>query len=264
MKQKIAIAGCGKLAQVIVKAAAEGLLPQYEIAVAYSRSREKAGTVAAIAREDGNNCVVADSYEALLDNAPDIVVEIASPAAMREWALPTLRRGISIITLSIGAFADDDFYKEVMETAKAHNAKVYIASGATGGFDVLQTTTLMGGVQARFFNEKSPNALRNTPVYNDNLQKKPTIVFEGSAKEAINLFPTKVNVTVAASRASVGPEKMHVTIKSTPGFTGDTQKVEIENEQVHATVDVYSSTSEIAAWSVVSVLRNIASSIVFF
>lgn len=120
IRQKIAIAGCGKLAQVIVKAAVDGLLPQYEIAVVYSRTREKAEAVAEIARKNGNNCVVADSYEALLDNAPDIVVETASPAAMREWALPTLRRGISIVTLSIGAFADDSFYKEVMETAKAH------------------------------------------------------------------------------------------------------------------------------------------------
>ncbi|MBQ2002298.1 MAG: aspartate dehydrogenase, partial [Bacteroidaceae bacterium] len=68
---------------------------------------------------------------------------------------------------------------------------------------------------------------------------------------------------VAASRASVGPQNMHVTMQSTPGFVGDTQRVEIKNDQVHAVIDVYSATAEIAGWSVVSTLLNISSPIVF-
>ena len=72
-----------------------------------------------------------------------------------------------------------------------------------------------------------------------------------------------MNVTVAASRASVGPENMNVTMVSTPGFRGDTQRVEIRNPQVHAVVDVYSATAEIAGWSVVNTLLNITSPIVF-
>ena len=72
-----------------------------------------------------------------------------------------------------------------------------------------------------------------------------------------------MNVTVAASRASVGPENMQVSIQSTPGFVGDTQRVEIKNDQVHAVVDIYSATSDIAGWSVVSTLINITSPIVF-
>ena len=71
------------------------------------------------------------------------------------------------------------------------------------------------------------------------------------------------NVSGAASLASVGPDNMQVSIQSTPGFTGDTQKVEIKNEQVHAVVEVYSATSEIAGWSVVNTLLNITSPIVF-
>ena len=128
---------------------------------------------------------------------------------------------------------------------------------------MLQTTALMGGAKAEFFNEKGPDALRGTAVYDESLQKERNTVFTGSAKEAIRVFPTKVNVTVAASRASVGPENMNVTMVSTPGFKGDTQRVEIRNPQVHAVVDVYSATAEIAGWSVVNTLRNISSPIVF-
>ena len=121
----------------------------------------------------------------------------------------------------------------------------------------------MGNASARFFNEKGPNALKGTAVYDETLQTEQRTVFSGTATEAIELFPTKVNVTVAASLASVGPDQMQVTMQSTPGFVGDTQRVEIKNEQVRAVVDVYSATSEIAGWSVVNTLINITSPIVF-
>lgn len=259
----IAIAGCGKLGNIVADAILNGILPEYELTGVYSRTRSSAQALAEKMVKAGKECRVAEQFEQLIALKPDYLIEAASPAAMHEWALPTLKQGISIITLSIGAFADDAYYAEVMQTAKAHGVQVYVVSGATGGFDVLQTAALMGGATARFFNEKGPDALRGTAVYDDALQTEQRTVFSGTATEAIQLFPTKVNVTVAASRASVGPENMHVTMRSTPGFKGDTQRVEIRNEQVHAVVDVYSATSEIAGWSVVSTLRNLCSPIVF-
>lgn len=262
-KKKLVIAGCGKLAAIVAKAAAGGLLPQYELVGVYSRTKDKTESVAGIVNNNGGNCVVADSYDRLLAMKPQYLVEAASPAAMREWALPALRQGTSVVTLSIGALAGDAFYDEVMQAAEASGARLYVVSGATGGFDVLQTAALMGGAKARFYNEKGPQALRGTSVYDDSLLEESRVVFEGTAKEAIGQFPTKVNVTVAAARASVGPDSLHVTMRSTPGFKGDTQRVEIENEQVRAVIDVYSATAEIAGWSVVSTLRNIASPIVF-
>lgn len=257
--KKLVIVGCGRLGNIVVDALEKGLLSEYKLVGVYSRTKAKAEVLAA--RVEG--CRVCECVEDLLALQPDYLVEAASPAAMREWALPTLCQGVSIVTLSIGAFADDAFYAEVMQTAREKNAHVYIVSGATGGFDVLQTATLMGGATACFFNEKGPNALKGTPVYDDSLQIEQRTVFQGTATEAIAQFPTKVNVTVAASRASVGPQNMQVTMQSTPGFVGDTQRVEIKNEQVHAVIDVYSATAEIAGWSVVNTLRNIVSPIVF-
>lgn len=257
--KRLAITGCGKLGSIVVDALQKGLLDEYKLVGVFSRTREKAESLALRI----GDCQVCDSIEELLALKPDYLVEAASPAAMREVALPALRQGTSVVTLSIGAFSDDAFYTEVMQTAKENNSHVYVVSGATGGFDVLQTATLMGGATARFFNEKGPNALKGTAVYDEALQTEQRTVFQGTATEAIALFPTKVNVTVAASRASVGPQNMQVTMQSTPGFVGDTQRVEIKNEQVHAVIDVYSATAEIAGWSVVNTLRNIVSPIVF-
>lgn len=84
--------------------------------------------------------------------------------------------GTSIVTLSIGALADDAFYREVSAVAKENGTRIYIASGATGGFDVLRTAALMGG-RRRGFNEKGPDALKGTSVYTDSLQTEQKIVF---------------------------------------------------------------------------------------
>ena len=258
------IVGCGRLAGVIAEAVVKGLLPEYDLIGVYSRTAAKAERIAGQMRNAGRACAVCESVEKLLALKPDILVETASPAALREWAVPTLENGTSIVTLSIGALADDAFYREVSAVAKENGTRIYIASGATGGFDVLRTASLMGNATAKFFNEKGPNALKGTAVYDEALQTEQRVVFSGNATKAIAMFPTKVNVAVAASLASVGPENMQMSMQSTPGFVGDTQRVEIKNEQVHAVIDVYSATAEIAGWSVVNTLLNITSPIVFF
>ncbi len=261
--KKLVIVGCGHLAEIVADAITNGLLPEYELIGAYSRSLSKAEYISKKMQKQGKTCTACTTLDELLALKPDYLVESASPAAMKELALPTLKNGTSIVTLSIGALADTHFYNEVIKTAKANGTRVYIASGATGGFDILRTATLMGNASARFFNEKGVSALRRSSVYHSSMETEKRIVFSGTAREAIGVFPTGLNVSVAASLASVGPEKMQVSMQSTPDFIGDTQRVEIKNDQVHAVVEVYSATPEIAGWSVVSTLINISSPIVF-
>lgn len=262
--KKLVIVGCGRLAGIVSDAVVSGLLPEYELTGVYSRTAEKAQRIANKMQQHGKPCAACSSIEELLALKPDYLVEAASPAAMKGLALSALKNGTSIVTLSIGALADAAFYQEVMNTARANDTRVYIVSGATGGFDVLRTASLMGNATAKFFNEKGPNALKGTAVYDEALQTEQRTVFKGNATEAIALFPTKVNVAVAASLASVGPDNMEMSMLSTPGFVGDTQRVEIKNDQVHAVIDVYSATAEIAGWSVVNTLQNISSPVVFF
>ena len=176
-----------------------------------------------------------------------------------------LASGASMIVLSIGAFADKEFYGQVKETAAVHGTRVYIASGAVGGFDVLRTISLMGQAEAGIRTRKGPASLKGTPLFVERLMEDGTEshVFHGSAKEAISLLPTKVNVAVASSLVTAGPEDTRVDIYSVPGMVGDDHKITSEIEGVKAVVDIYSSTSAIAGWSVVAVLQNIVSPIVF-
>ncbi|MEJ5964198.1 aspartate dehydrogenase domain-containing protein [Pedobacter immunditicola] len=261
----LTIVGCGKLATLVTDALLAGLLPDYHLIGAYSRTIEKAQAITE--KVNGSNpgyaCRTCEDIDQLLSLKPDYILEMASPDSMRSLALPALKNGSSIITLSIGAFADTEFYEEVKKTAAEHNTRVHLVSGAIGGFDVLRTVSLMGDCSASFATEKGPHSLRKSSVYDDALQTEQRKVFEGNAQEAIALFPTSVNVAVAASLASVGPMNMKVSVTSTPGFVGDDHRIEIKSDQVHAVIDVYSKTAEIAGWSVVNTLRNITSPIAF-
>lgn len=261
--KKLVIVGCGYLADIVADAIIAGLLPQYDFVGVYSRTAAKADRLAAKMIQAGRECKACVSLDDLLALNPDILVEAASPVAMRELALPVLKNGTSIVTLSIGAFADTAFYEEVKKTATDNGSRVYIASGATGGFDVLRTATIMGNASVKFQNTKGVRALRNSPFYSPDMESANKEIFSGTAREAIESFPTGLNVAVAASLATIGPEKVQVSMESSPDFVGDIQRVEIQNDQVHAVVNVYSATSQIAGWSVVSTLQNVVSPIVF-
>ena len=195
---KLVIVGCGWLADIVADAVINGLLPEYDLVGVYSRTAASADRLAAKMEQAGKPCIACRSLDELLALKPNYLVEAANPAGMKEIVLPVLRNGTSIITLSIGALADNELYEQVKITAKENNSRVYIASGATGGFDVLRTAALMGNATARFFNEKSVRALRRSSVYDPILETEKRIVFSGTAREAINTFPTGLNVSVAA------------------------------------------------------------------
>lgn len=264
-KKKLAVVGCGFLGNIIVDAYVSGLLDGYELVGVLSRTAAK---TEAAAKKGG--CRACATLEELLALSPDCVAEAASVQMVKDMALPVLSSGADLVLLSIGALADDKFYEEVCAAAKRHGTKVHIASGAVGGFDVLRTVSLMASAQqlretAGIVTHKGPASLQNTPLFTPQLMEdaQPSQVFSGTAAEAISLLPTKVNVAVASSLATTGPRQATAQIFSVPGFVGDDHCITAEIDGVKAVVDVYSSTSAIAGWSVVSLLRNLTSPIVF-
>ncbi|MDD3369003.1 MAG: DUF108 domain-containing protein [Lachnospiraceae bacterium] len=265
-KKRLALLGSGFLSGIVCDAYCKGILAEYEMVGILGRNAETSGKLAA--QTGAKACT---SLEELLETKPDIVAEAASVALVKECAVPILSKGIGFVVLSIGAFADTVFYEEAKQTAVDHDAKIYIASGAIGGFDVLRTIALMeayaphDAYQTGITTRKGPKSLQNTPLFEDHLltDTEDSHVFEGNAEKAISLLPTKVNVAVACSLASKGPKNTSVNIFSVPGFVGDDHCIVSETEGIKATVDIYSSTSAIAGWSIVAVLQNIVSPVVF-
>lgn len=142
MKTKFGIVGCGFLGNIVADAWKNGLLPDYELVGVTSRTRASAEKTA-----ETVGCAVCDDVDALLALEPEYIVETASVEAVRAMAVPVLKKGVNLVIISIGAFADLAFYEQVKTAAAEGGAKVHLASGAIGGFDVLQTVTLMAQAQ---------------------------------------------------------------------------------------------------------------------
>ena len=260
MKTKFGIVGCGFLGGIVANAWKNGLLADYELVGVTSRSPESAQKMA-----ETVGCPACADVDALLALEPEYIVETASVEAVRAMAVPVLRRGVNLVVISIGAFADLAFYEQVKQAAREGCAKVHLASGAIGGFDVLQTVSLMAQAQrlpetAGIETHTGARGFRNTPVWADHLltDTEKTTVF------TIATFPRRVNVAVATSLATTGPEITDVTMHSVPNWVGDDHRITAEIDGVKAVVDIYSSTSAIAGWSVVALLRNLASPVVFY
>ena len=96
--------------------------------------------------------------------------------------------------------------------------------------------------------------------------EREELVFSGSALEAIRSFPKNVNVAVAAALSGVGPENTTVEIVSVPGLEENSHCIYGQNKSVRVTLETSSlpdpsnpRSSTLAAWSVVSLLQNLAS-----
>ena len=266
MKTEFGIIGCGFLGRIVAQAWKDGLLPDYELAGVLGGSPASAGELAA-----AMGCRACTGLDELLALGPAYLVEAASVQAVRDYACPALQRGVNLVLLSIGAFADASFYDRVQQAAREGGARVHLASGAIGGFDVLQTVTLMAQAlrlaeTAGIETDTGAEGFRGTPVWSERLLEgsEKTTVFAGNAREAIEVFPRRVNVAVAAALATAGPEATGVTLHAVPGWRGDDHRITAEAGGVRAVVDVCSDTSAIAGWSAVALLRNLASPIQFF
>lgn len=259
-KLRLALLGCGYLNEIVATALENNYLPEYELVGVFGRNPENTKAFA-----KRHNCKACFSIKEMLELKPDFTAEAASPKAILDYSETILEGGSNLVVLSIGAFANESLYKKVRQTAADNNRKVYIASGAVGGFDVLRTAALMSPIKATMTSKKSLGSLYYTPLYKEGLMdiKEPEQVFTGTTKQAIEMLPFHFNVAIATGLASAGPEKTTLNINAVPGFVGDEYKIEIQGEEVRTDLNIYSRTCNIAAWSVVAVLQNAVSPIVF-
>ena len=113
MKTKFGILGCGFLGSIVADAWKKGLLEDYELVGVTSRTPASSEKTAS-----NVGCRTCADVEELLALEPEYIVETASVEAVRAMAIPVLRRGVNLVIISIGAFADLDFYAQVQQAAR--------------------------------------------------------------------------------------------------------------------------------------------------
>lgn len=268
MKKKVSVIGYGALGRTFAQAFEDKLAENLLLSgILSDRQRDRED----IARD--HSCAVYTCLEELLEDKPDYVIELAGAEVVAGWGEQILRQGCDFILASIGALADASLYASLKAAAESSGARIYVPSGAVGGFDLMQTISLMGETQAIIENIKAPESLAGAPYLEDKTlsDTERQVLFEGNAADAIKGFPKNVNVAVASALASVGIDQMAVQIVSVPGQKSSVHRVRLTSELADAVIEVSSRpdpqnprSSTITAWSIVSLLQNLNSAVQFY
>ncbi len=199
----------------------------------------------------------------------DLVVESASQEAVREIAPTVLEKGKDLMILSVGALVDTTFLDRLKGLARKNRSKIYIPSGAILGVDGIQAALISGINSVTLTTRKPPQSLREAIfVKKHGLEiegRGKQVVFEGPAEEAVQGFPTNVNVAATLSLAGLGFKKTKVKIIADPTLATNIHEIDAEGNfgAFHIRVENQPcprnpKTSYLAALSAIATLKRIA------
>ena len=136
------------------------------------------------------------SLQELLD-ASDVVVEAAGHDALREHGCEVRAAGADLLVVSVGALADEELYQDLLaagglaaggrqEAAEpaGTDSKLYITTGAIGGFDTLKAVALAGTITRAEITSRKPAANLAQPWMEEALRKELLASTSGQGKAA--------------------------------------------------------------------------------
>ncbi|MFB3163227.1 aspartate dehydrogenase [Neobacillus sp. 179-C4.2 HS] len=251
---KIGLIGGGNIGKFLLQSInTHKLLEDSKIIGIYTRNPKSAQQLAA-----EYDTAVFENIESLLQSDVDLVVEAATVEVVKQNASSILSSGKDLVLSSVGALSDLNFIQSLEKICKVNGKKIHLPSGAIGGLDVLKAAKSNGELESvSIITRKPPQALPGAPL------DKEQVLFEGSAREAIELFPKNINVSIILSLAGLGPEKTRVKIISDPSIKKNSHCIEAKGSFGDLSIKVENDpmpnnpkTSYLAALSVLSSLKN--------
>jgi aspartate dehydrogenase len=263
---KIGVVGCGTIGTEICKAIDDGFI-DVELYAIYDRKKEHASNLRSMLKRTEPQ--VLDIVEMV--KLVDLVVECASQRAVYEVVPTALHARCDLMIMSVGALADKNLRDMMFNLAKEYDCKVYLPSGAITGLDGLKSAAASKIYSVTLTTQKPPHGLAGAPyIIQNNIDLEritsKTIIFEGTADEAVKAFPSNVNVAATLSLAGIGFEKTKVKIVVNPALSTNVHEILVEGEFGKFTTRVENApsptnpkTSYLAALSAISTLKKIAS-----
>ena len=178
-----------------------------------------------------------DRLDALLDLGPVMVVEMGGHASLRQHGAAVLASGADLMTVSVGALADDVFRTELEATALRHRARILVPAGAIAGLDGIGSAATGGLDRVAHVIRKPPAGLLPPDEATAVLASgRPRELFAGAARDAARQFPENANVVASVSLAGIGLDRTEVRVVADPGIVHNTH--EIEAEGAFGTIEV--------------------------
>ncbi len=259
---RIMIVGCGSRGSKLAEAA-DGLMEVKRIYLVDS-DNSRAEAVAAKLKK----AVVVNGVEEELYHC-DLVIECATQEVAHDIVPKVVARGVDVMIMSVGALVDEDYRTMIFDRAKECDVRIYIPSGAVCGTDGLRASAI-GELKVVEINTvqgtasfKGVEFIEQKGINLDNLKER-TLLYSGSARDAVKLFPRNVNVAALVSILGFGFDKTTVNIFADPATTSNSHELKVKGEFGEMTCSTYNvtspdnpNTSNLAVFSAISALERI-------
>jgi len=262
--KRIGLLGCGAIGTQIALAIDSGKIPAILTHV-YDIERSHADNLVSKLKKKPE--VVTNSH-LLSSNPVELVVEAASQDAVRKDAVSILQNKKDMMIMSAGALLDESVFEVISDACRDFGKTVYLPSGAIAGLDALKAVKdeLESVV---LVTTKNPNSLKDAPFF-DSSDIDPekiselTVLFDGTAKEAVSLFPKNVNVSALLSLVGLGGNNTSVRVVADPSTDKNTHEINANGKFGNMKITVENvpdstnpKTSRLATLSAIELLRQI-------
>jgi len=228
--KRIGLLGCGAMGTQIALAIDSGKIPA-TLTHVFDDSKEKS---ALLVEKLTNKPEIVENSHLLSSNPIDIVVEAASQDAVKDASLSVLQNKKDLMIMSVGALLDESIYDILSDACDHFKKTIYLPSGAIAGLDgiksvkdELESLTITTTKHPRSL--KGAKFFENSEINLDQITSS-TIIFEGTAKEAVSLFPANINVAALLSLSGIGSEKTGVKIIADPNTDKNTHHIVAEGK----------------------------------
>jgi len=202
--------------------------------------------------------------------AVDFVVEAGGALAVAEILPLIVEHNKKLLVISVGGLVGQESFLQKIEAGRG---ELFIPSGALAGLDAIKALPKSEIESVTLTTTKPPRGIAGAPFFNENpidlenLTEK-TVIFEGTAGEAVSQFPKNINVAVALSLAGVGIKKTRVRILVDPNSEKNSHEICVKGTFGQITTRTENTpfpqnpkTSFLAALSVIASVKSLTSNI---
>jgi aspartate dehydrogenase len=226
MKTRVGVVGCGAIGSSLAMLVARKM-PGMQVSRVFDLEASKSVTLSR--RLCGSARLAAGSLEAVV-SASDIVVEAASARCSAAIARSALQAGKSVLVMSVGGIlaAAPGLQKLALRTG----GRLLVPSGAVAGIDALKAMRWVKVSKVVLTTRKPAKAFANVRLPSGKTVDaasigKDTVLFEGSARDAVRYFPQNINVAAVIALAGIGAGRTRVRIVASPGLKRNVHEVQV-------------------------------------